>query len=271
MRGSSVWTFGDTLTKLDNGNYQFQAVDSLGIGFTQFPTIVYENNADPTGQYINSIIPLNAQELATGGFNKWAFGGTNVVAPNPGQNLGIIYYLKLARSVSSYAVNITGAGVATISLAQGLPRTPTVTRIGDHLWEADEPQWGDMGVVLDSSTGYLYIFGHGPSGGPNNVNVMGYLARVPKAQYGNVGSYQYWLNDTQTWTNTRLTSTGRSGTLQITAKQALFGYLAVGQAAPFWNNYYKRWMYIYGDYTGFSNVLMKISDGGLTGPWRDYG
>ena len=48
------------------------------------------------------------------------------------------------------------------------------------MWEADEANWGDVGVTYDPTDQKVYVFGHGrPS---MNVNGTVFLARVPASQ-----------------------------------------------------------------------------------------
>lgn len=44
----------------------------------------------------------------------------------------------------------------------------------------------------------------------------------------------------------------------------------MNQATPFWSNYFNKWMIIYGDCFGQSNIHVKTADH-LEGPWNDHG
>lgn len=182
--------------------------------------------------------------------------------------MGLIYYLKLYRSANSNDYTVHGAGVARLTFDAN--HKPTATRLGDTVWSANEPSWGDVGLTLDSQSDppYLYVFGHGPA--INNLDYHVFVARVPPSQAGDVSAYEYYLNSTDTWTSRRLSASGAYGTIALNPDFAVANYLQVGQAPPFWSNYFRQWMWIYGNQYGDSDVYVRLAPR-LEGPWTDYG
>ena len=51
---------------------------------------------------------------------------------------------------------------------------------------------------------------------------------------------------------------------------AIFDWYSMNQSAPFWSNYFNKWMLLYGDSWGFSHIRCKTADH-LEGPWKDHG
>ncbi|HEX4477783.1 MAG TPA: hypothetical protein VH142_21995 [Polyangiaceae bacterium] len=254
VNGQIVWTFGDTLVTNGTGS-QFAASDSAALGDFANPMKVHDENLSADG-LPQEWIPLTADEQANGGLGEFAEGGTNVVEYAPNQ--GLVWFLKNDRG--SGTDHIIGGGVATVTADENGPKA---TRSMDHMWESDEPNWGDVGVTYDPTDRKVYVFGHGEAS--MNVNGTVFLARVPAAKATDVTAYEYWDQAAKTWGTTRY-GNGRAGTKTYTTDQALFSYAAHGQSNAFWSNYYNTWMFVYGADWPNSDIYVSTAPK-LEGPW----
>ena len=261
LDGRVVWSWGDTLMgNEDKAN--ICAVDAVSIGSMKSPMCSMDTALQPGSDNVASWIPLTQQEAGNGGYTCYSFGGTNIVEIAPNQ--GIVYYLKMHRPGGVYKCH--GAGVATCSMAPG--SVPRAQRPFDTMWNDFEPAWGDVGICLDAQDNHIYVYGHGSSLDPE-LNSRTYLARVPKDRALDTGAYQYWRNDTREWTTQRLAN-GQLGSLQCTKEMAIFDWHAMNQSAPFWSNYYNRWMFLHSNGFPVSEVYCKTGER-LEGPWDDHG
>ncbi len=254
VNGQIVWTFGDTLVD-DGGKTVFAASDSSALGELANPMKAHDKALRSNG-YPEEWIPLTADEQANGGLGRFAEGGTNIVEYAP--NKGLVWFLKNDRGGGMD--HIIGAGVATVTADE---HGAVATRTMDHMWESDEPNWGDVGVTYDPTDEKVYVFGHGtPS---MNVNGTVYLARVPAAQATDITAYEYWSQKTKSWSGTRY-GNGRAGTVTYTIDEALFSYAAHGQSNAFYSNYFNTWMFVYGADWPTSDIYVSTAPK-LEGPW----
>ena len=150
----------------------------------------------------------------------------------------------------------------------GPNRVPKACRAGEKLWNDFEPYWGDVGIAYNSKDGCVYAYGHGP-GHDKELGVRTYLCRAPAHEATDVSKYEYWDNSKREWTRTRFAN-GQFGTIDVGQDQAIFGWMAMNQSAPFWSNYFNKWMFLHGDSFGFSDVICRTADK-LEGPWEDHG
>jgi len=250
-----IWTFGDTVGLYPNGQPQIgiSATDSAGYGDLKNPLFVNDYAFDSNG-WPTEWIPFDSSEKE--GLSRWAEGGTNVIEYAP--NKGLVWFLKNDRK--SGKDNIIGAGVCTVTAEDSGPKA---TRPYDTMWSASEPFWGDIGVAYNSMDQHAYIFGHGPA--IAGIESYVYLSKVPAKDALDVNAYQYWDQNTKSWTNQRF-GNGTHGTMNVTSAQAIFGLREVGQSNPFWSNYYNSWMFVYGADVGYTDVMVKTADK-LEGPW----
>lgn len=260
LDGKIVWCWGDTLMGTED-SARICAVDSTSIGAMQAPMCSMDTALDAQDN-VRSWIPTTAEEDAGGGYTCYSFGGTNIVETAP--NRGVVWYLKMHRPGGVYTCH--GAGVATCSMRGG--SMPVATRAGEKLWNAFEPGWGDVGACLNAADGHVYVFGHGPSTDAE-LSSRTYLCRVPAGQATDVAAYEYWLDDERTWTKRRIAN-GALGTINCTKEQAIFGWHAMNQSAPFWSNYFNCWMFLHSTGWPVSPVICQTADR-LEGPWTDHG
>lgn len=249
-----MWVFGDTfLGSTPN------AVDSSGTGHLDHPAAMTINMQSTSyiAQFIADTASENSVSQAEGG--NMGFGGTNIVETSP--NNGIVYYEKIHRTSSSSEV--IGAGLATITL-NGDGSIQNVERNGETMWNSVEPAWGDIGATKDST--HLYLWGHGPP----PFNYYGYVARVPLGSEKDVDAYEYYDAATSAWSPQRISSTGAFGTRKIDETMAVWGYMDMFQAAPFWNAHYGTWMWLYGTDSPQSDINLATADS-LAGPWTKHG
>lgn len=258
--GKIVWTFGDTLMGTEEKNF-ICATDSIAMGNMADPMTVCNTALCPGSDNIKEWIPPNEQEEADGGISCYAYGGTNIVEYAPNQ--GLVYYLKIHRPGG--VAKVHGAGVATVRMNGDVPEA---TRAGDHMWNDCEPNWGDVGITYNSQDGMVYAYGHGPST-DGELGARTYLCRAPALQATDVNKYEYWNNDKKEWTTARFAD-GNFGSLKCAKEHCIFDWLAMNQAAPFWSNYYNKWMLLHGDSWTYSDVIAKTADK-LEGPWTDHG
>ncbi|KAB8360897.1 hypothetical protein FH972_024630 [Carpinus fangiana] len=265
MDGKVIWTWGDTLIGTPKAN-TFTAVDSTTIS-TDLKRPFLTQETSMTGGAVDSLIPVNAEEVMTGhGYSHYAFGGTNIIQEAPGR--GLIYYLINHRAVNDLVgttSEILGAGAGEVTLDKN--NRPVVRRFGTTLWGPTEPQWGDVGIALDARDDNIYVFGHGSS--KTQTSGHTFLCRVKRNHAAEIAKYEYFDNSTQSWGKQRF-GDGTHGTRKLTPKMAVFGYLEMNQAAPFWSNYFNRWVFIHGNGYGNSPVLLKTAEN-LWGPWTDHG
>lgn len=264
LDGKIVWTWGDTLIGTPTSYYP-TAVDSMTISVDLKKPFLSQDTA-MTGAGIDSLIPVNKEEIKGGGYLHYGFGGTNIIETSPGN--GLIYYLINHRAIGDLngaTSKLMGAGAAQVTLDKN--NRPVVRRFGDRLWSSKEPTWGDVGIAVDSRDDNVYVFGHGPQG--TEFGSYTFLCRVPRGHAADIKAYEYFDNSTATWTKKRF-GDGTGGTLAITREMAVFGYLEMNQAAPFWSHWFRKWVWIHGDGFGSSPVLLKTADH-LQGPWKDHG
>ena len=261
LDGKIVWCWGDTLMGTED-SAMICAVDSTTIGSMQAPMCSVDTALTPGSDNVRNWIPTNREENAGGGYTCYSFGGTNIVEIAP--NKGIVYYFKMHRPSGVYKCH--GAGIATCEIG---PRSvPHAHRPYNVMWNDFEPSFGDVGACLNAQDNNIYVFGHGSTLDPE-LNSRTYLCRVPKDKALDVGAYEYWLNDRQQWTRQRLAN-GQLGSLQCTKDMAVFGWHAMNQSAPFWNNYFNKWMFLHSTGWPVSEVICKTADR-LEGPWQDHG
>ena len=259
--GRIVWSWGDTLMGTEDQS-MICATDSTSIGNMNDPMGACDTDLAPGTDNVANWIPPNREEEADGGLSCYAFGGTNIIEYAP--NKGLVYYLKNHRPGGNSTIK--GAGVATVEIDQH--NIPHATRIGEKLWNDFEPAWGDVGVAYNSQDGHVYAYGHGPSH-DKELCVRTYLCKAPAHEATDVGKYEYWDNSKKEWTRTRLAN-GHMGTAKVEKEHAVFDWMVMNQAAPFWSNYFNKWMFLHGNCFGFSDVLCRTADK-LEGPWHDHG
>ena len=260
LDGKIVWCWGDTLMGTEN-QAAICAVDSTTIGSMRSPMCSMDTALAPGSDNVRNWIPTTDEEEQGGGYTVYSFGGTNIIEVAP--NKGIVYYLKMHRPGGVYKCH--GAGVATCEMGPG--SVPYARRVGNTLWNDFEPGWGDVGCCYNSQDGHIYVFGHGPST-DEDLSSRAYLCKVPAEKATDVGAYLYWLNDTREWTHRRI-ATGEMGSIKCTKEQAIFDWHAMNQSAPFWNNYFNKWMFIHSTGWPVSPVICKTADR-LEGPWEDH-
>lgn len=259
-----VWTFGDTLMGRE-GAAMICAVDSTSIGDMMRPMTGVDTALWPNSDNVKCFILPTPEEEADGGLSVYSYGGTNIMEISP--NHGIIYYLAIHRPGGKE--RILGAGVATVKMTQP-GNIPVSTRNGQKMWNDFEPAWGDVGATYDARGGYIYSYGHGPKTEDNELGVRVFLCRVPADKALDVDAYEYWLNNSREWTRQRLTTTGAFGTRKLEQEHALFGWMALNQANPFWSNYFNKWMLVHGTSWAGSHVMVQTADA-LEGPWTEHG
>lgn len=265
LDGKIVWTFGDTLMGRPDGSSMICAVDSTAIGDMQNPMCAHDTALWPNSDNVKCFILPTKEEEADGGLSVYSYGGTNIIELAP--NHGIIYYLAIHRPGGKE--RILGAGVATVKMTQP-GNIPVSTRNGQRMWNDFEPAWGDVGAALDPRTGYIYSYGHGPQTEDAEFARRTYLCRVHKDRVLDVSGYEYWINDSRTWTHRRLTTSGALGSMKIEKEHAVFDWMTVNQANPFWSNYFNKWMLLHSTGWGGSDVMVQTADA-LEGPWEDHG
>ncbi|KAB8336638.1 hypothetical protein FH972_020949 [Carpinus fangiana] len=263
LDGHVIWSWGDTLIGTPE-SFQITAVDSTTIGDLSRPMV--SKDTSMSGKSIQSFIPLNDEEKASGGYAHYAFGGTNIIQTYPGR--GLVYYLKIWRSADKNTpTKVYGAGAAKVNLDEN--NVPYATRYGDSdtMWGPNEPTWGSVGIAIDARDDHIYIYGGGPSS-DEELRYYTFLARVRRGHAAEIDAYEYWDQSNQSWGKQRI-GDGSNGTLKLTGDMAIFGKYKMNQASPFWSNYYNRWMFIYGNGFGTTDVLLMTADN-LYGPWEDH-
>lgn len=261
LDGHLVWTWGDTL--MGSGSQAFIcATDSTSIADLARPTHATDTALAPGTSNVANWIPCLAHEDADGGLSCYAFGGTNIVEHAP--NEGLVFFLKNHRPGG--VGEIKGAGVATCRVTQP-GDVPVATRACDTMWNASEPFWGDVGVAYDARDGHVYAFGKGPSCN-EEASRRTYLCKVPAARALDVDAYSYWDEATRSWGRQRLAN-GEMGTAVLGNGQAVFGWMAMNQSAPFWSNWFNCWIFLYGDSWGYGDVKVMTAER-LEGPWEAY-
>ena len=257
--GQIVWCFGDTLMGTEKQN-MICATDSTAIGKMEEPMGAIDTSLWPNSNNVKEWIPCNDQEAADGGLSVYAFGGTNIVEYAPNQ--GLVYYLKIRRPGGKPTIH--GAGVATVRMEHGEHGPyPVATRHSDHMWTNHAPNWGDVGIAYNAQDGHVYVYGHGAN--DPELSVRTFLCRAPANQATDINSYEYWLNDVRQWTKQRLSD----GNIKHENKHAVFQWMVMNQSAPFWSNYFNKWMLLYGACWGTSDVLCMTADQ-LEGPWAEH-
>lgn len=81
VAGDVVWTFGDTTVQLPSGQILLNAVDSTATGNLSYPMLVEMEDMNLHYRTVNSLVPLTSDELASGGYTHWGFGGTVRLPP----------------------------------------------------------------------------------------------------------------------------------------------------------------------------------------------
>jgi len=261
LDGKCVWTWGDTL--MGGGSSAFIcATDSTSIANLATPMHAVDTALWPNTDNIANWIDCLPHEEADGGLSCYAFGGTNIIEWAP--NKGLVFFLKNHRPGGNG--EIKGAGVATCEMLHGA--VPKSHRTCDTMWNGFEPYYGDVGIAFNAAEGKVYAYGKGP-GGDDEASKRTYLCRAPAERALDVNAYEYWDASKQTWGTARLAN-GEFGTAKLTNDQAIFGWMGMNQSAPFWSNYYNKWMFLYGDSWGYSDVLVMTADR-LEGPWDNHG
>lgn len=260
LDGKILWTWGDTLMGTEEHN-MICAVDSVSFGSMSNPMTSTDVLAPGTNN-VKNWIPCTDFESKDGGYSCYSFGGTNIIEYAPGQ--GLCYYLKNHRPGG--VGKIWGAGVATVKFDNhGIPQA---TRFGDTMWCDTEPAWGDVGITYNAQEGIVYAYGHGPSH-DKELGVRTYVCRVPAAQATDISKYEYWDGAARVWTDKRM-GDGNNGSIPVTKENACFQWMSMNQSAPFWSNYFNKWMVLHGTCFGFSDIQCQTSDK-LEGPWQDHG
>lgn len=264
LDGKVVWGWGDTLMGAGGKNSKANicATDSTSIGHTDpmcaTDTAFWDNN-----EFVANFIPCLPHEEADGGLLKYAFGGSNVIEYAPNQ--GLLFFLKIHRPEGKNIIK--GAGVAPVHMEGSVP---VCKREMETLWTKEEPCFGDVGIAFDSRDGFVYAFGKGPQQDDEELIRRTYLCRAPIMDAFNIDKYEYWYQDSQSWSTQRMTTHGQFGTAQLTTEQAIFPYLAMDRSAPFWSNYFNKWMFLYGNSWSQSDVYVMTADK-LEGPWDKHG
>lgn len=259
-----IWTFGDTLMGLPGGGSMICAVDSTAIGSMRTPMVARDTSLWPGSDNVKSLLLPTPEEEADGGLSVYSYGGTNILETAPGH--GIIYYLAMHRPGG--VERALGAGVATVTLSQP-GDVPVTVRNGQRMWNDFEPCWGDVGAVYDARSGYVYAYGHGPKT-DKELGVRTFLCRAPAGQALDVAAYEYWLDDAREWTRQRLTLSGAMGSRKLENSQAIFGWMAMNQANPFWSNHFNCWMLLHSTGWPGGDVQIQTADA-LEGPWKEGG
>jgi hypothetical protein len=266
LDGKIVWGWGDTLIGAGGRGSKANicATDSTSIGHLSDPMCATDTALWDNNEYIANFIPCLPHEEKDGGLVCYAFGGSNIIEYAPNQ--GLLFFLKIHRPEGKN--NIKGAGVALVSMHDG--NVPKCRRDMETMWTKEEPCFGDVGIAYDSRDGHVYAFGKGPQQDDEELIRRTYLCRAPANQALDVNAYSYWHQDSQSWSPQRLTTHGQMGTAKITYDQAIFPYLAMDRSAPFWSNYFNKWIFLYGNSWGYSDVYVMTADK-LEGPWDKHG
>ncbi|TVY87154.1 hypothetical protein LAWI1_G008776 [Lachnellula willkommii] len=265
LDGKVIWGWGDTLMGAGGRGSKANicATDSTSIGDMSNPMYATDTALWDNNDYVANFIPCLPSEEKDGGLVCYAFGGSNVIEYAP--NEGLLFFLKIHRPDGKN--HIKGAGVAKVTMEGNVPKCH---RDMDTLWTKEEPCYGDVGIAYDRRDGFLYAFGKGPQQDDEQLIRRTYLCRAPLTQAFNINAYQYWDNSAKAWTPRRLTTHGNMGTLKLTYEQAIFDYLQMDRSAPFWSNYFNKWMFLYGNSWGYSDVYVMTADR-LEGPWDTHG
>lgn len=265
LDGKVVWGWGDTLMGAGGRGSKANicATDSTSIGdlsnrMNATDTALWDNNT-----FVANFIPCLPHEEKDGGLVCYAFGGSNVIEYAPNQ--GLLYFLKIHRPDGKN--HIKGAGVAKVYMEGNVPKC---RREMETLWSKEEPCFGDVGIAYDSRDGYVYVFGKGPQQDDEQLVRRTYLCRAPIDRAFDINAYHYWDNGSKAWGPQRRTTHGGFGTAKITYEQAIFPYMAMDRSAPFWSNYFNKWMFLYGNSWGYSDIYVMTADR-LEGPWDTHG
>lgn len=264
LDGRLVWGWGDTLMGAGGKDSKANicATDSTSIGHSDpmeaTDTALWDNN-----EFVANFIPCLPHEDKDGGLVKYAFGGSNIIEYAP--NEGLLFFLKIHRPEGKNIIK--GAGVAPVHMEGNIP---VCEREMETLWTKEEPCYGDVGIAYDSRDGYVYAFGKGPQEDDEQLIRRTYLCRAPIQKAFDIAAYDYWYQDSQQWSPQRMTTHGEMGTTKIKYEHAIFDYLAMDRSAPFWSNYFNKWMFLYGNSWGYSDVYVMTADK-LEGPWDKHG
>jgi len=262
LDGKVVWTWGDTL--MMHGKDAFIcATDSTSVAKMDSPMCAVDTALAPNSDNIANWINCLPHEEADGGLTCYAFGGTNVIEYAP--NKGLVFFLKNYRPPTGG--KICGAGVAKCSMHHG--DVPVSERKCDTMWSEYEPYYGDVGIAYNAQDGHVYAYGKGP-GYDDGLSKHTFLCKAPADKATDIDAYSYWDASTASWGTQRLTLHGEHGSKKLEAGQAVFGWMAMNQAAPFWSNYFNRWMFLYGNSWGYSDCLVMTAEK-LEGPWDGHG
>lgn len=264
LDGKVVWGWGDTLMGAGGRGSKANicATDSTSIGNMSDPMCATDTALWDNNEYVANFIPCLPHEEKDGGLVHYAFGGSNVIEYEP--NRGLLLFLKIHRPDGKN--HIKGAGVAHVTMEGNVPKCK---REMDTLWTIDEPCYGDVGIAYDSRDEFMYAFGKGPQRDDEQLIRRTYLCRAPIKQAFDINAYHYWDNSSKSWTPRRLTTHGNMGTLKLNYDQAIFPYLAMDRSAPFWSNYFNKWMFLYGNSWGYSDIYVMTADK-LEGPWDNH-
>lgn len=261
--GKVVWCWGDTLMGTQKKSF-ICANDSTSIGSVANP--MHACDTAYKDGHVKQWVPATQQEEHEGGIVRYGYGGTNIIEYAP--NKGLMYYLKNDRKNNGQ--NIIGGGVALVHM-EG--EVPVAQRVHDTLWGPKEPHYGDVGIAYDSRDKHVYVFGHGPNNGDKELESRTFMCKVPVESATDKSKYSYWDNGDRRWRprspRNPAEPQGPKG-LQLTQNMAIFDWYNMNQSAPFWSNYFNKWMLLYGDCFGGSPVRCKTADH-LEGPWQDHG
>ncbi|KAF8858553.1 hypothetical protein BDZ45DRAFT_743192 [Acephala macrosclerotiorum] len=265
LDGKIVWGWGDTLMGAGGRGSKANicATDSTSIGHLSDPMCATDTALWDNNEFVANFIPCLPREEKDGGLVKYAFGGSNVIEYAPNQ--GLLFFLKIYRPHGKNIIK--GAGVAQITMHGNIPKCK---REMETLWTKEEACYGDVGIAYDSRDGYVYAFGKGPQQDDEQLIRRTYLCRAPINRAFDISAYSYWHQDKRVWSPQRLTTHGQGGTAKLTYEQAIFPYLAMDRSAPFWSNYFNKWMFLYGNSWGYSDVYVMTADK-LEGPWDKHG
>lgn len=177
---------------------------------------------------------------------KYGMGLTNVIAQPGSSTHGILYFLKNYRPHGMDM--IVGAGVAVVDVSGAYP---TCRRTSKHMWNSNEPQYGDHGQLL-AQDGWVYVYG-----GTNTRKYYDgvYVMRVLHGSEQELDCYEYW-NGTQ-FTKDRV--------YHPTERQAILGPGST-QGIVTWNPHLKAYLYVY---TYLAELRGKTASK-PEGPFSDY-
>lgn len=219
-------SYGDTLYSDANYSDTWRGMTSDSVALaTQDPLTVVDPilNAEGYPPQFCPLISSFGEEAA-----ECALGITNVVQ-TASQDQGIMFFLLNHRPNGTN--NLVGAGVASIALdTTSYPPIPQIQRLPPQYWwdATREPWYGD--VCAMNWNGYVYAYGHGPSGNP-----WVYLTRVPVGEATSLDSYEYWNGEN--WQAEPLD--GKT----IGDKESVFWQINQGQVV--WSNYFQCFLFVY--------------------------